>query len=68
MLGNDRMETASTAVTSIQRRNDIEKSTWRTHRHFVDFESRIHVDISTNFPREISMPNQWEWTKICPLV
>ena len=33
------METASTAVTSIQRRNDIEKSRWRTHRHFVDFES-----------------------------
>ena len=46
MLGNDRMETASTAVTSIERRNDIEKSTWRTHRHFVDFESRIHFEIS----------------------
>ena len=48
MLGNDRMKTASTAVTSIQRRNDIEKSTWRTHRYFVDFESRIHVEISTS--------------------
>ena len=41
MLGNDSMELASTTVTSI--RNDIEKSTWRTHRCFVEFESRIHV-------------------------
>ena len=40
------METASTEVTSIWRRNDKEKSTWRTHRYFVDFESRIHVEIS----------------------
>ena len=48
MLENDRMETASTEVTSIGRRNDIEKSTWRTHRYFVDFESRIHVEISTS--------------------
>ena len=43
MLENDGMETASTEVKSIWRRNDIEKSTWRTHRHFVDSESRIHV-------------------------
>ena len=48
MLENDRMETASTEVTSIWRRNDIEKSTWKTHRYFVDFESRIHVEISTS--------------------
>ena len=48
MLENDRIETASTEVTSIWRRNDIEKSTWRTHRYFVDFESRIHVEISTS--------------------
>ena len=48
MLENDRMEIASTEVTSIWRRNDIEKSTWRTHRYFVDFESRIHVEISTS--------------------
>ena len=41
------METVSTEVTLIRRRNDIEKSTWRTHRYFVDFESRIHVEIST---------------------
>ena len=46
MLENDRMETASTEVMSIQRRNDIEKSLLRTHRYFVDFESRIHVEIS----------------------
>ena len=48
MLENDRMETTSTEVTSIQRRNDIEKSMWRTHRYFVDFESRIHVKMSTS--------------------
>ena len=47
MLANDRMERASTEVTSIWRRNDIEKSTWRTHQYFVDFESRIQVEIST---------------------
>ena len=41
------METESTEVTSIGHRNDIEKSTWRTYRYFVDFESRIHVEIST---------------------
>ena len=48
MLGNDRLETASVAVTSIRRRNDIEKSMWRTHRYFVDLESRIDVEISTS--------------------
>ena len=42
------METASTEVKSIWRQNDIAKSTWRTHRYFVDFESRIHVEISTS--------------------
>ena len=48
MLENDRMKTASIEVTSIRRRNDIEKSTWRTHRCFIDFESRIHFEISTS--------------------
>ena len=42
------METASTEVTSIWRRNNVEKSTCRTHRYFVDFETRIHVEISTS--------------------
>ena len=42
------METVSTEVTSIRRQNDIEKSTWRTHWYFVDFESRIHVGMSTS--------------------
>ena len=39
------METASTEVTSIWRQNDIEKSTWRTRRYFVNFEILIHVEI-----------------------
>ena len=39
MLGNDTMETATAGIMSIRRRKDIEKSTWRTHRYFVDFES-----------------------------
>ena len=71
MLENDRMETASKAVTSIR------KVTWRNHQSFVDFESRIHVEISalnrchifhvdspfeideisTNFPRGILTSN-----------
>ena len=46
MLGNDTMETASTEVTSIRHWNDIEKSTWKTHRYFVNFESRVYVEIS----------------------
>ena len=36
------------AITSIRRRNDTEKSTWRTHRYCVDFESQIHVEKSTS--------------------
>ena len=48
MLGNDTMETISTEVMSIRSRNDIEKSTWTTHWHFIDFESWIHVKISTS--------------------
>ena len=47
ILGNDRMETTSTEVTSIQSRNDIEKSIWRTHRYSVDFESWNHFEIYT---------------------
>ena len=48
MLVNNTMETRSTEVTSIRRRNNVEKFTLRTHRYFVDFESRIHVEISTS--------------------
>ena len=48
MLGNDTMETGITEVMPIRRRNDIEKSTWRSDRYFADFESRIHVEISTS--------------------
>ena len=44
MLGNNTMETASTEVMSIRSRNNVEKS---RHRYLVDFESRIHVEIST---------------------
>ena len=48
ILGNNTMETASTEVTPIRRRNNAEKSTWKAHRYFVDFESQIHVEISTS--------------------
>ena len=41
------METASTKVTSVWRLKDIEKLTWKTHRYSVDFESQIHLKIST---------------------
>ena len=47
MLGNDRMETVSTAVTLIQRRSDKENSIWRTSQYFVDFESQISIETST---------------------
>ena len=49
MLANDRLQKYScTEVTSIGRRNNREKSTWRTHQYFVNFESRNHVEISTS--------------------
>ena len=46
MLGNDRMKTTSTEVMSTRYRNNIQISTWRTRQYFVDFESRIHFEIS----------------------
>ena len=46
MLENDTIETASTEVSSIRRRNDIEKSMPGTQQYFVNFESRIRVEIS----------------------
>ena len=70
MLGNDRIETASTAVTSIRRRNDTEKSTWRTHVeiaalnrwHNFNVDSLFKIDeIWTNFPRGISTSNGDRW-------
>ena len=48
MFENDRKDTASKAVTSIRHQNDIEKSTWKILWYFFDFESRIHVEISTS--------------------
>ena len=47
MIENERTETASTAILSIPLQNDTEKSTWRSQRYLVDFQSRIHVEIST---------------------
>ena len=57
MFGNDRMETPSTEVTSIWRRNDIEKFMWKTHRYFIDFESRIHVELMSYFPHGFAFQN-----------
>lgn len=47
MLRNDKMETASTAVKSIQYRANIQNMMRRTHRYFVSFGSPIQVEIST---------------------
>ena len=47
MLENDRMEIATTEVTSIWRYTRG-FSTWRTDRYFAEFESRIHIEISTS--------------------
>ena len=41
-------QTTSLEVTLIRYWNDIEKATWRTHRYFIDFGSRIDVEISTS--------------------
>ena len=46
MFQNDRKETATKTGMSIRHQNDIEKSTCKTHLYFVDFESRIHVEVS----------------------
>ena len=49
MLENDRIETESTEVTSIRRRNDMEKNPLgELIEYFVDFESRIYVGICTS--------------------
>ena len=32
----------------IPHQSNVEKSTWRSHQYFVDFESGIHVEISTS--------------------
>ena len=48
MFKNDRRGTASKSVTSVRHRIDIVKYMRRTHRHFVDFQSRIHIEISTS--------------------
>ena len=48
MLENNRKERAGKAVTAIRHRNDIKISSWKTHRYFLHFESRIHDEISTS--------------------
>ena len=45
MLENNRMETLGTEVASIWRRKEIENS-MKSHRYFIDLESRIHIKIS----------------------
>ena len=35
-------------VKSIQHRNEIENNTWEIHRYFIDFESRIDIELSTS--------------------
>ena len=39
------LQTTSLEVTLIRHRNGIEKSMWRTHQYFIDFESRIDVEL-----------------------
>ena len=40
-------QTNNLEATSIRHRNDIEKFTCGTHRYFIDFESRIDMELST---------------------
>ena len=51
---------------------ETEKSTWRTHRYFVDFESRIHLTLSSSNRYSNSHVEFPHWidgqsTKMCPL-
>ena len=48
MFENNRKETANKVVISTWHRNDIEKLMWKTDQYLVDFESQIHVEISTS--------------------
>ena len=41
------MKTASTEVTSIRRRNDIEKTMRKTHQYFINLKIRTYIKIST---------------------
>ena len=45
---NDRKETASKAFSLIRHRNNTENCTWKTLRYFINFESQIHIEISTS--------------------
>ena len=40
-------QTSSLEVTLIRHRSNIEKLTWRTHRYFINFKSRIDFELST---------------------
>ena len=65
MFENDRKELASKEVTSIWHRNGMEKSTWKADRYFVDFESRIHVEISTsNRCHSFTYQNRWNLDEV----
>ena len=51
MLGNDRMETANTEVTSIRRRNDTENP----RGELIDILSILKVESTSKFPRRIDV-------------
>ena len=51
MLESDRMETASTAVTSFPRRTDKETLMWRT----IDISSILKVESTSKFARRIDV-------------
>ena len=39
-------QAASLKVASIRQRKNVGKTTWTTHKYFIDFESQIYVKIS----------------------
>ena len=51
MLENDRMETASTEVTSIRRRFDIEATYKNSLGALIDILSILKVESTSKFPR-----------------
>ena len=55
MLENDRMETASTEVTSIRRRFDIEATYKNSLGALIDILSILKVESTSKFPRWIDV-------------
>ena len=50
-------QAASLEVMLVRHRNNIEKTMWKTHQCFIDFESQMDIELSTAnqylFPKDL---------------